>query len=128
MSATEPNTSLAWAHEAAARKLTGEDAVHWWTVRAEKAEAELDALHEQLDRDGISGPAPLLVRVRALVQETNRESRRVAGQRLADLSGESTFLATRVAWHLGNGCDSPEKARELALKEWRVGVLGEVAP
>ena len=38
------------------------------------------------------------------------------------------FLSTRVAWHLGNGCDSPEKARELALKEWRVGVLGEVVP
>lgn len=128
MSATEPNTSLAWAHEVEARRLTGEDAIHWWTVRAKKAEEELDALHAQLDRDGISGPAPLLVRVRALVQETNREARRVAGQRLADLSGESTFLATRVAWHLGNGCDSPEKARELALKEWRVGVLGEVAP
>ena len=53
---------------------------------------------------------------------------REALQRLADLSGETAFVAQRVAWHLGNGCDSPEKARELALKEWRVGVLGEVVP
>lgn len=123
MSATEPNTSLAWAHEA--RKLTGEDAIQQWTVRAKKAEAELDALHEQLDRDGIAR-APLLVRVRALVQETNREARRVAGQRLADLSGESTFLATRVAWHLAHGCDTAQRARELALAEWDAGVLGVV--
>lgn len=124
---TEPNTTAAY-RQAYERALTDADAAHWWKVRAQKAEAELDALHAQLDRDGISGPAPLFVRVRALVQETNREARRVAGQRLADLSGESTFLAARVAWHLCNGCDSPEKARELALKEWRVGVLGEVVP
>lgn len=124
---TEPNTTAAH-RQAYERALTDADAVHWWRVRAQKAETELDALHEQLDRDGISGPAPLLVRVRALVQETNREARRVAGQRLADLSGESTFLAARVAWHLAHGCDTPEKARELALKEWRVGVLGEVVP
>lgn len=36
-----------------------------------------------------------------------------------------TFLTERVAYHLNNGCDTPEKARELALVEWRVGVLGE---
>ena len=41
---------------------------------------------------------------------------------------QNRFMAERVAWHLGNGCDSPEKARELALREWRVGVLGEVVP
>lgn len=125
MSATEPNTSLAWAHEVGARKLTGEDAIHWWTVRAQKAEAELDALHEQLDRDGIAR-APLAVRVRCLVQESNRESRRVAGQRLADLSGESTFIAQRVAWHLAHGCDTAQRARELAMAEWDAGVLGVV--
>ena len=73
MSATEPNTSLAWAHEVGARKLTGEDAIHWWwTVRAQKAEAELDALHEQLDRDGIAR-APLAVRVRCRIQELAAE-------------------------------------------------------
>lgn len=38
---------------------------------------------------------------------------------------ELRFLATRVAYHLAHGCDTPEKARELALVEWRVGVLGE---
>jgi hypothetical protein len=119
VSATEPNTSLAWAHEVGARKLTGEDAIHWWTVRAQKAEAELDALHEQLDRDGIAR-APLAVRVRCLVQESK--------QRLADLSGESTFIAQRVAWHLAHGCDTAQRARELALAEWDAGVLGEVRP
>lgn len=36
-----------------------------------------------------------------------------------------TFMTARVAWHLANGCDSPEKARELAIREWRIGVLGE---
>ena len=41
---------------------------------------------------------------------------------------KNRFMAERVAWHLGNDCDTPEKARELALKEWRVGVLGEVVP
>lgn len=95
-------------------------------ARARPTSEEAEALHEQLDRDGIV-PGTLRDRVRALMRETDRESRRVAGQRLADLSGESTFLAQRVAWHLGNGCDSPEKARELALREWRVGVLGEPA-
>lgn len=38
---------------------------------------------------------------------------------------KNRFLAERVAYHLAHGCDTPEKARELALVEWRVGVLGE---
>lgn len=45
-------------------------------------------------------------------------------QRLADLSGQSAFLATRVAYHLAHGCDTAERARELALAEWDVGVMG----
>lgn len=39
----------------------------------------------------------------------------------------TSFIMARVAWHLANGCDTAEKARELALQEWRVGVLGEKA-
>lgn len=35
------------------------------------------------------------------------------------------FLAQRVAYHLAHGCDTAERARELALAEWDVGVMGE---
>ena len=37
---------------------------------------------------------------------------------------ETGFLAQRVAWHLAHGCDTAQRARELALAEWDAGVLG----
>ena len=49
---------------------------------------------------------------------------REALQRLADLSGETAFVAQRVAWHLAHGCDTAQRARELAMEEWDAGVLG----
>lgn len=51
----------------------------------------------------------------------------VARERLEETAnvGKTMFLASRVAWHLGNGCDTTKTARELALAEWSVGVLGE---
>lgn len=43
---------------------------------------------------------------------------------VADLTGKTAFLAQRVAYHLAHGCDTAERARELALAEWDVGVMG----
>ena len=37
---------------------------------------------------------------------------------------ETGFLGQRVAWHLAHGCDTAQRARELALEEWAAGVLG----
>ena len=39
---------------------------------------------------------------------------------------KTEFLAARVAWHLAHGCDTAQRARELALAEWDAGVLGVV--
>lgn len=44
-----------------------------------------------------------------------------------DPAVEHNFIAEMVMWHLMTDCDTPEKARELALVEWRVGVMGEKA-
>lgn len=44
--------------------------------------------------------------------------------RIADLTGETRFVAQRVVWHLSNGCDTAAKARELAMAEWDVAVMG----
>lgn len=51
---------------------------------------------------------------------------RVAEERdaLREKVGYMTFLASRVAYHLAHGCDTAERARELALAEWDVGVMG----
>lgn len=37
---------------------------------------------------------------------------------------KTEFLAARIAWHLAHGCDTAQRARELALAEWDAGVLG----
>lgn len=38
-------------------------------------------------------------------------------------TGETVFVAQRVAWHLANGCDTVERALAEARREWAV-VLG----
>lgn len=108
-------------------------------------EKERDAINEARERD-LSAMRALLSRyttlsVGSLVQQTERllqvmELRcdRVATERdatiqklrarIADLTGETVFLAQRVAWHLAHGCDTAAKARELAMAEWGAGVMG----
>jgi hypothetical protein len=85
-------------------RLTAEATLAAMTMRADGARSERDLLV----RDGLER------------LDTIRSLR----ARIADLTGETTFLSERVAWHLSHGCDTAERARELALSEWRVGVMG----
>jgi hypothetical protein len=86
--------------------------------------ADLESERDTMKASVAAANASVSERVANAMMMRDRAADATLRQRIADLSGETAFLAQRVAWHLEHGCDTAKKARELALAEWGVGVVG----
>ena len=84
---------------------------------AARLRAELDAAAAALDRVPCAIGDTLPSRVRWLVGQNRQLATAVAA------TDGDAFVLQRAAWHLANGCDTPERARAEARRELAV-VLG----